>query len=140
MQFTVPQFIEHEAKIIGPLTIKQFAFVGTGALICFILYFTMGESNFLLFLALSITVGLVAFGLAFVKVNTKSLPMILVDIFAFSIGPKIYLWKRKEGQIKMIRNVLKKEVKADEDSGPILKLAEKSKLKSLAVEIELRKQ
>jgi hypothetical protein len=38
MKYQVPQFIEIEDKIFGPLTIKQFLYVAGGAALCFILW------------------------------------------------------------------------------------------------------
>ena len=38
MRFQVPQFIEIEDKIFGPLTIKQFIYIAGGAGLCFILF------------------------------------------------------------------------------------------------------
>jgi len=38
MQFQVPQFIEVEDKIIGPLTFKQFVFVGGGFGMAYVLW------------------------------------------------------------------------------------------------------
>jgi len=36
MRYTVPQFIEHEAKIIGPLTFKQFTYLAMAGAGCFV--------------------------------------------------------------------------------------------------------
>jgi hypothetical protein len=38
MRFQVPQFIEVEDKIFGPLTVKQFIYLAGGAGLVFILY------------------------------------------------------------------------------------------------------
>ena len=38
MQFQVPQFIEIEDKIFGPLTFKQFIYLAGGGGLCFLLY------------------------------------------------------------------------------------------------------
>src|SRR3990172_12458701 len=38
MQFQVPQFIEIEDKIFGPLTFKQFIYVAGGAGACYLLW------------------------------------------------------------------------------------------------------
>ena len=54
MQFHIPQFIEHELKILGPLTFRQTIFVGIAAAVCFVLYFTIGKLNFFIFLLISI--------------------------------------------------------------------------------------
>ena len=38
MRFQVPQFIEVEDKIFGPLTLKQFIYVFGGGGLCFVFY------------------------------------------------------------------------------------------------------
>lgn len=96
MQFTVPQFIEHEAKIIGPLTFKQFVFIGAAGTVCLFLYFSVAKTNFFLFLVLSIFIFGIGTTLAFLKIGGRGLPTILVSFLRFSLGPKIYLWKKKE--------------------------------------------
>ena len=52
MQYRVPQFIEEEAKIVGPLTLKQSMIVGISGGLVFIMYFSFGEENLFLFLIL----------------------------------------------------------------------------------------
>ena len=89
-QFTVPQFIEHEAKIVGPLTFKQFVFIGVAGAICFIFYFTV---PFFVFILLSIAIMLGGFALAFLKSGGRTLPIVLKNFFSFSTAPNIYLWK-----------------------------------------------
>jgi len=42
MNFVLPQFIDMEAKIVGPLTLKQFGFVGVGTTISFLILFAHG--------------------------------------------------------------------------------------------------
>ncbi|MEK9135132.1 MAG: PrgI family protein [Patescibacteria group bacterium] len=94
MRFTIPQFIEHEAKIVGPMTFKQFIFVGMAGAAIFLLYFSIAKANFLLFLFLSIIILSLAIALAFVKIGGRTLPVILVNIFRFLIGPKKYIWRK----------------------------------------------
>jgi hypothetical protein len=48
MQFQVPQFIETEDKIIGPLTLKQFFYVAAAALVSFSLFFVLATWLWLL--------------------------------------------------------------------------------------------
>ncbi len=138
MQFTVPQFIEHEPKIIGQFTLRQFFYIGIAAAIIFTLYFTFGKTNFLIFLMFSMIIGTLAIGLAFIKVNQKPLPAVLLNIFSFSMKPKIYLWHRKETPIRMIKLVAKKPVAKEEEKGTVLKMASKSHLKDLAKSLETR--
>ena len=132
-QFTVPKFIEHEAKIVGPLTFKQFIFIGIAGAICFILYFTV---HFFIFLPSTIVIMLGAFGLAFLKSKGRSLPTVIKNFFTFSITPKMYLWKKKGGLPPIIiggRPIIKQVKKAPEP-----KVAEKSRLKDLSTQIETK--
>jgi hypothetical protein len=92
MQFEVPQFIEHEPKIIGPLTFNQFIYIGIAGAVIFLLFFSL---PFALFLVPGIAIGAVGAGLAFLKVSGKSLPVLLLNLFSFSLGPKTYIWHRK---------------------------------------------
>lgn len=90
-QFQIPQFIEEEAKIIGPLTIKQFGFLAVAGGISFALFYVF---TFALWLAVSVILGGGAAALAFVKVNGQSLPSIILAGFSFLWQPKRYLWQR----------------------------------------------
>jgi hypothetical protein len=38
MRYQVPQFIDVEDKVIGPLTIKQFIYLAGGAGMCFVIF------------------------------------------------------------------------------------------------------
>ena len=95
MRFTIPQFIEHEAKIAGPLTFKQFMYVGGAGATIFVLYFSMAKTNFALFLFLALVITLVALAMAFVKIGGRTLLTILANLFRFLIAPKKYIWKHK---------------------------------------------
>jgi hypothetical protein len=138
MQFTVPQFIEHESKIIGPFTMKQFVFVGMAALTIVILWFSLGKTNFLLFLFLALLLVSGSLALAFIKINGKPLPQVLMNVFNFSTKPKIYLWERKESPMKMIKISKALPQEKFETKGTNLKFAEKSRLNSLAKELEIK--
>ena len=131
MRFTVPKFIEHEAKIVGPLTFKQFIFIGIAGAICFALYFTV---PFSIFLIASLVLGGGAMALAFLKIGGRSLPAILWNFLKFSISPKMYIWKKIEAPIKIFK---KEEIKKEEVEDELpLKIAEKSQLKKLRTQIE----
>lgn len=133
MRFTVPKFIEHEAKIVGPLTFKQFIFIGVAGAIGFILYFAL---PFSIFLIASLILGGGAMALAFLKIGGRSLPTILGNFLKFSISPKMFIWRKIEAPIKVFK---KKEVKKKEVEEELpLKIAEKSQLKKLRTQIETK--
>ncbi len=107
MQFQVPQFIEIEDKIIGPLTIKQFMYVAIGFGISFAAYFFL---NLFLFFVVVIFVNSITLSLAFAKVNGIPLPKIAASAIGYFWKPKFYLWKKvqasptrveKGGQMKV---------------------------------------
>jgi len=136
MRFTVPQFIEHEAKIVGPLTFRQFVFIGTAGAICFVLYFSIGETNFFLFLLLSIIIFGIGAALAFLKIGGQGLPTIFGNFLRFSLGSKVYIWKKKEVPITVFKKEeIKKEIKGEELP---LKIAEASRLKKIRNQIETK--
>lgn len=135
MRFTVPQFIEHEAKIIGPLTFKQFIYVGIAGAICFILYFI---APFYIFLTACFFLGGLSLVLAFLRIGGRTLPTILGNFLRFNLSSKIYIWKKSEAPIMAFKKeVKKKEPPADKETLP-LKIAEKSQLKKLRTEIETK--
>jgi len=138
MRFTIPQFIEHEAKIIGPLTFKQIIFIGTAGAICIILYFLV---PFSVFWVACIILGGGGIALAFLKIGGRSLPLTLVNFLKFSVMPKIYIWKKKEQPgIKVYKKKTESSAALpveNEEELP-LKIGGKSHLKKLHNEIEIK--
>jgi len=138
MRFTVPQFIEHEPKIVGPLTFKQFSFIGVAAAICFILYYAV---PFSVFLAACLILGGGAAALAFLKIGGRSLVTVFGNFLKFSASTRIFIWKKGETPIMIFKKVGppaggEKEEEA-KDELP-LKIAGKSQLKKLRTQIEIK--
>ena len=99
MQYRVPQFIEHEAKILGPFNMVQSLMIGGVIAVCFILYFSVGQTNFFLFLLIAAVLLGIALGISFGKVEGLSLPVVAKNFMNFVISPRIYLWRRKESTV-----------------------------------------
>jgi len=93
MNFVLPQFIEMEAKIVGPLTLKQFVFVASGGATSFVLYFSLGKASLPLAVALIAIVMGASCGLAFVKMDGISLPTVARHWAAYMMAPQMFLWK-----------------------------------------------
>jgi hypothetical protein len=93
MNFTIPQFIEMESKIGGPLTFCQFVFVAAGETISFLIYFTVGRASMPLALALIAVVGGGAGTLAFVKIDGINIVKVIQHYVAFAMAPRIFLWQ-----------------------------------------------
>lgn len=95
MRFDVPQFIEIEDKIIGPLTWKQFVYVFGGGGILLILYLHV---SFFIFCLVGVPIGGLAAALAFQKINNRSFSLFLEAFFLYTTKHKLYFWKRDTTQ------------------------------------------
>jgi len=137
-QFQTPQFIEREAKVIGPLTFKAAAYVGAPLVVIFLLYFAMAASYFILFVAISILLEGAGVALAFTKVESKTIPQIMTNAVFFFTKPRTYVWKR--GNTKL--HFKKEEYTNPRDNGEGLQKADlirTSRVASLAVKVQTKK-
>lgn len=89
MQFQVPQFIETEDHIVGPLSLRQFFYVAGAVGISFVLYFIV--ASWLWFILSVIVVGL-AVAISFVKINGRPLIRVLASAFNYYWKPQRYVW------------------------------------------------
>ncbi len=138
MEFTVPQFIEKEAKIVGPFTFKQFLFIGTAGAICMISYFILPTFVFVL-VCLILLGG--AGALALYKKEGIPLYLVVFKSIFYLFKPKIYLWKKKDLLIRMTKSSdakKREEERAleEQNKGPQLKIFRSSKLNDLLTQIE----
>lgn len=91
MRFEVPQFIDVEDKIFGPLTFKQFIYLAGGAGLAYVSYkIVLVPINFLLVLFF------VGFGLAlaFYKINNRTFIEVAQAFLLYQLKGKLYIWKR----------------------------------------------
>jgi len=139
MEFTVPQFIEKEPKIVGPFTFKQFIFIGIAGGLCLLLFFVV-PLYFFVIIAVLLLGG--AFALAFLKIGKTSLPEFIKNFFFFLFKPKIYLWKKKVSPPKFLREE-KREIKKEGGKEEIkkeskLKVVKGSKIDELFTHLETK--
>ena len=130
MRYQVPQFIDVEDRIFGPLTIKQFVYLIGGAGLSFILWRILP-----LFIALILIAPIVALsvGLAFYKVNNRPLLTTLEYAVGYFLGKKLYLWETDK-EIPTHATVKKN---SENELISVPKLSE-SKLKDLAWSLDIK--
>lgn len=92
-RYEVPQFIEEEPKILGPISFKQI-FIFLGALIASFIFFLIFKFWFALLLS-SLAFGIVVV-LSFGKIQGRSIYTLLPYIFRFIWQPKQAVWKKEE--------------------------------------------
>ncbi len=94
MHFQIPQFIEIENKVVGPLTLKQFFYLAAAAAMSFAFYFVLVFWLWIMITAVLVSISL---ALAFIKYNGQPLPKTIFYAFGFFWGPKFYLWRKTVG-------------------------------------------
>lgn len=92
MRFQLPQFIETEIKLVGPLTLKQFLWVAAGTAFIFLLSFLIKGFWFFVF---ALPIAAVFLSLAFMKVDGEPLINYAAYGLSYLFGPKTYLFTKK---------------------------------------------
>jgi hypothetical protein len=134
MRFQVPQFIEVEDKIFGPMTLKQFIFIAGGAGLSFVIY---AFFNNLVFSVIPIIVIMaISSALAFFKVNNRPFIDTIESAFKYYIGNKLYIWKKEDKVRPADTNTAVRDAK-NYASIMVPKIAD-SKLKDLSWSLDIK--
>lgn len=91
-QFVVPQFIDVEDKIFGPITVRQFLILLGAGIILFIAYRLF---DFILFAGVVAIVGGLALVFAFVKVNGQTFHYFILNIVQSIKKPGLRVWRKE---------------------------------------------
>ncbi len=110
MQFKVPQNIDLEDKIVGPLTLLQFLYILGGGVIDYALFMAIG-SNFIFYI-IAIPIGILALALAFLKIQDQPLLHFITAALFFYSRPKERHWQRVGTSTMMVKNLPQTEIKA----------------------------
>lgn len=93
MRFQVPQFVDIEDRIVGPLTLKQFGMYAMAVMTLILLYQVVD-------LALLITLAVPLLGAAALFAHARfagqSFGAILAHLVSYLLAPRRYLWQRGE--------------------------------------------
>lgn len=106
MYSNVPQFINKEDKIVGPLTAKQLGWLGAGGVSLIVLW---NLFDFSTFLVLAIIVGAICGSFAFYRPYDQPLLKFLTSSIFFAVNPKMYIWKRNYDKIETVSRSQKKK-------------------------------
>lgn len=93
MKFQVPQFIETETKLIGPLTLKQFLFVTGGVSMIAMEYILLNGIWF----GISALITAAFFGaLTWVRIDGQPFISYLAYMLSYALGSKKYIYATKQ--------------------------------------------
>ncbi|PIT88729.1 MAG: hypothetical protein COU29_00560 [Candidatus Magasanikbacteria bacterium CG10_big_fil_rev_8_21_14_0_10_36_32] len=90
-QFVVPQFIDVEDKIFGPITARQFVILLVATLIIFLTY---KLADITLFIFLTLVIGGLALVFAFVKVNGQPFHYVILSMIQTLRRPSLRVWNK----------------------------------------------
>ena len=92
MKYTVPQFIDSEDKIMGPITTRQFIILLITAFFCFITYKLFDFGLFLLTAILFVILGGI---MAFMRVNGQPFHFFLLNLIQTFRKPSLRVWDKE---------------------------------------------
>lgn len=124
MQFSVPQFIDVEDKIVGPFTGKQTLYLIAGGGILLLVFTVL---NFFFFLIALVVVGPLTLAFAFYRPKGITLAQYLTNMVDYFTTNHLYVWRR-EPEITMYKAVQKKHTFTEEP----MKMVSKSRIRELA--------
>jgi PrgI family protein len=101
-QFVVPQFIDVEDKIIGPITTRQFLILLATSLILFIMYAVLVFAYFVGFGLPILVVGIV---FAFAKINGQPFHYFFLNVVQTSRKPKLRVWYKEETNAELMARI-----------------------------------
>lgn len=114
MQFRVPQFIDIEDKIIGPLGWKQLAYIVAGLGLVYIIF--RGFDSKIVASIFAIPAVCLFGALAFVRINNRDFLSISEDAVKYFFSDKIYTWQKDKNQ-KDVHDIYNTSHKYDTANG-----------------------
>lgn len=109
-QFTVPQFIDVESKIIGPVTSRQFL-IFLGAAIVIGLSYKLFD--FPLFIAVTIIVILLAGTFAFLKINGRPFHFFVLNFIQTMRRNRLRVW-RHDANAELVTDIKAEQKKVEQ--------------------------
>lgn len=128
-QFVVPQFIDVEDKIIGPITVRQFLIMLVGGIVIFLSY-RFGDTA--IFITTALFVGGLTLIFSFLKVNGQTFHYFLLNIFETMRKPSLRIWRKfySKAELEYLRT-------AGMDDEPVIAaqkpVAKRSHIRNLAL-------
>jgi len=133
MQYQVPQFIDIEDRIIGPLTLKQFIYLAFAAAVLFVFWFLF---KFYIWIIVALPITILAMAFAFLKINDRPFIYFFIAAVFYFIKPKLYIFGEAT---KEIRKEVLPEPQPKPFEIPESAKVTRSKLKELALSLDTKK-
>ncbi|MDX9970916.1 MAG: PrgI family protein [Candidatus Gracilibacteria bacterium] len=98
MQYKVPQNVQREDTIIGPITFKQLIILFAGGGLTYVIYSILARKFFIeIWLGPVIIGSSLTLAFAFLKINEREFHIYLLNLLAHTLTPKKRLWRKGSG-------------------------------------------
>lgn len=108
-KFIVPQFIDSEDKILGPITVRQFLIMLSATPIVFIEYKLF---HFIYFVFIAFFTAAFALVFAFVKINGQPFHIFFINFLQTSLRPPLRVWHKELSRAELLAFVRVKKQEA----------------------------
>jgi len=108
-QFVVPQFIDVEDKVLGPIAVRQFIIILVGSGILFLEY---KLADFTLFIFEAIITIMIVIAIAFIKINGRPVHYFLLNFLQTMKRPRLKVWDKTVSisELKIFMKTPKEEI------------------------------
>lgn len=130
-QFVVPQFIEVEDKIFGPITTRQFLIILTAGTAVFLAY---RFGDLALFIFITVFVGGFSMILAFVKVNGQNFHYFMLNIIQTMRKPSLRIWQ-KEYNKEELNYLRKRDADIKVEQKAVAAPVKRERIRDLALQV-----
>lgn len=130
-QYQVPQFVDLEDRIIGPLTLKQFLYLAFAGALLFVFWFLFA---FYIWIIVALPIAALAAAFAFLKINNRPFVYYFLSFVRYFTKPKIYIFSTMPEKIKQETAAQPEPSFAKATEG---KKITPSKLKELALNLDI---
>jgi hypothetical protein len=137
MEYQVPQFIEVEDKIFGPLTLRQFIYLAGSGGVCVLTFFTL---PLIVAILISVPVGGFGLALAFYTMNNKPFIQVVEAAFNYFVSTHLYLWRRKEATNNAPQIQVPTAASLEAERRAMLPKVTQGKLRDLAWSLDVKDQ
>jgi len=132
-QFVVPQFIDVESKIIGPISVRQFIMLLATGIVIYINYELFSRVNFWYFAISSLFIFAFGGTLAFLRINGRPFHYFLLNLFNTFKEPRLRVWNKEFTKIDFKK---KKERPVGSKVIPLKKPLSSSRLAKLSLIVD----
>jgi len=126
LQYKIPQDVQLEDKIIGPITMKQLGICAIGGTIDYGLYMSLSKTYYWEVWILPVAfIALLTIAIAFIKIINLTFTKFVLLLVEYNVKPKKRFWVKGEGIIypsliqptnkdkEKIENKINKKIKKD---------------------------